>query len=89
MQHSKTSLNWFAGESMDKINKATHMKKKELPGTVLFFALMLSLILFIGEQSTRTESTVASKMNAKPAATVDAEDTRMVKATQQPETRVQ
>ena len=89
MQHSTTCLNWFAGESMNKINKATQMKKKELPGTLLFFTLMLSVILFIGGQSTLTESTVASTTNAKPAAAVNAEDTRMVKATQQPETTVQ
>jgi len=89
MQHSTTCLNGFAGESMHKINKAILMTNKDIPGTSVFILLMIGIILLIGGQDTRYQLSMVIKTNAETAVAVDAEDTRVVNATQKAETMVQ
>jgi|GEM_PF-2320135 len=74
---------------MHKINKAILMTNKDIPGTSVFILLMIGIILLIGGQDTRYQLSMVIKTNAETAVAVDAEDTRVVNATQKAETMVQ
>jgi hypothetical protein len=74
---------------MNRLSKAAHMNKKDLPGTLLFVALMLGIVLLIAGQDTRNNSTMVSQQNPDSVVTVDTEDTRLVNAEKTQETTVQ